>query len=53
MSKGYVIVAMQEDYVKQACLLAKSIQQTQTINNISIVKSDKVPNEHKNLFDKK
>tara|TARA_A100001035_G_C27779126_1_gene500725 strand:+ start:1679 stop:2485 length:807 start_codon:yes stop_codon:yes gene_type:complete len=52
MSKGYVIVAMQEDYVKQACLLAKSIKQTQTINNISIVTSDKVPDEHKNLFDK-
>lgn len=52
MSKGYLIVAMGADYVLQACLCATSIKRTQTINNVSIVTSDTIPEKYINLFDK-
>ena len=52
MDKGYVMVAMGDDYVRQACLCAMSIKKTQTINNVSIVTSDTVPEEYKSVFDK-
>ena len=52
MSKGYIMVAMGDNYVLQACLCAMSIKKTQSIKNISIFTSYKVPNEQKNLFDK-
>ena len=51
MTKGYLLVAMGNDYVEQAYLCAKSIRDTQTINNVSIVTSDVVPEEYKSVFD--
>lgn len=52
MSKGYLLVAMGNDYVMQACLCASSIKKTQSISNVSIMTNDIVPAEYKNLFDK-
>lgn len=52
MTRGYIMVAMGEDYVKQAYLCAKSIIATQSIKNVSLVTSDKVPAEYKSVFDK-
>ena len=51
MSKGYVMIAMGNDYVTQAYICAKSINATQTINNVSLVTSDIVPDEYKSVFD--
>ena len=51
MSKGYIMTAMGDNYVQQAYLCAKSIKATQTINNVSLVTSDTVPNEYKSVFD--
>lgn len=51
MSKGYLMIAMGNDYVLQACLCAISIKKTQSINNVSIVTSDVVPERYKYLFD--
>ena len=51
MSKGYVMIAMGNDYVTQAYICAKSIKATQTINNVSLVTSDIVPDEYKSVFD--
>ena len=50
MTKGYIMVAMGDDYVRQAYLCAVSIKKTQTINNVSIVTSDTVPEEYKSVF---
>ena len=52
MTKGYIMVAMGNDYVKQAYLCAKSIVATQSIKNVSLVTSDVVPEEYKSVFDK-
>tara|TARA_B100001057_G_scaffold499748_1_gene611625 strand:- start:12754 stop:13560 length:807 start_codon:yes stop_codon:yes gene_type:complete len=52
MDKGYLVMAMGEDYVLQACLLAMSIKKTQNIKNISLVTSDTVPDQYVSLFDK-
>ena len=51
MSKGYLLVAMGDNYIKQACLCALSIKKTQTLSNVSIMTSDIVPNNYKHLFD--
>lgn len=52
MSKGYLLVALGKTYVEQAYLCAKSIKETQKINNVSIVTSDKVPSQFSDVFDK-
>jgi hypothetical protein len=55
MSQGFIVLAQNSniDYVKQAYALALSIKSTQpTINNISIVTNDIVPEEYQNVFDK-
>ncbi len=52
MDKGYIMVAMGDNYVLQACLCAMSIKKTQSIKNISLVTSDRVPRRYKRLFDK-
>ena len=52
MNKGYMMVAMGDNYVLQACLCAMSIKQSQNINNVSLVTSDNVPEQYRNLFDK-
>lgn len=52
MSKGYLLVAMGNEYVEQACLCALSIKKTQSISNVSIMTNDVVPEKYKNLFDK-
>ena len=54
MSKGFVVLAQNSDvnYVRQAYALALSIKATQpTINNISIVTNDVVPEEYQAAFD--
>lgn len=50
MSKGYVIVASGEEYLKQAILCAKSIRKTQSLNNISLLTNEVVKDT--SLFDK-
>ena len=52
MDKGYLMIAMGDVYVLQACLLALSIKKTQKINNVSLVTSDDVPEQYVSLFDK-
>ena len=52
MSRGYMLVALGNDYVEQACLCAASIKKTQTISNVSIMTNDSVPQKYKGLFDK-
>ena len=52
MSKGYLLVAMGNEYVEQACLCAASIKKTQSISNVSIMTNDVVPEKYKKLFDK-
>ena len=52
MSKGYIIIATGTEYIKQAYLCAKSIKHTQTINNVSLLTGDKVPDEYTDVFDK-
>ena len=55
MTKGYVVLAQNSDinYIRQAYALALSIKKFQpTINNISLVTNDVVPDEYKLVFDK-
>ena len=52
MSKGYLLVAMGNEYVEQACLCAASIKKTQSISNVSIMTNDVVPEKYKKLFHK-
>ena len=52
MSKGYLLVAMGNEYVDQACFCALSIKKTQSISNVSIMTNDVVPAKYKKLFDK-
>jgi hypothetical protein len=54
MSKGFLVLAQNSDvnYIRQAYALALSIRATQpTINNISIVTNDAVPEEYQTAFD--
>jgi hypothetical protein len=54
MSKGFLVLAQNSDvdYVRQAYALALSIKATQpTINNISLVTNDVVPEEYRSVFD--
>ena len=55
MSKGFLVLAQNTDtvdYVQQAYALALSIKHTQhTVNNISIITNDTVPDEYKTIFD--
>ena len=55
MTQGYVVIAQNNttDYVRQAYALALSIKATQpTINSISLVTNDVVPEEYLSAFDK-
>ena len=55
MNKGFLVLAQNSDvdYVRQAYFLALSLKQTQsTVNNISLVTNDKVPDEYAHAFDK-
>lgn len=56
ITKGFIVVAQNSeeiDYVKQAYVLALSIKKTQpTINNISLITNDQVPEEYLEVFDK-
>jgi len=54
MTRGFLVLAQNSsvDYVRQAYGLALSIKATQpTINNISLVTNDLVPEEYKTVFD--
>lgn len=54
MTQGFLVIAQNSDvdYVRQAYALALSIKATQpTINNISIVTNDPVPEEYQQVFD--
>lgn len=56
MSQGFVVLAQNSeniDYVRQAYYLALSIKKSQpTINNVSIVTNDQVPEKYQHAFDK-
>jgi hypothetical protein len=55
VNRGFLVVAQNSDvdYVRQAYALALSIKSTQpTINNISIVTNDLVPEEYQSVFDR-
>lgn len=55
MTKGFLVLAQNSsvDYIRQAYALALSIKSTQpTINKISIVTNDIVPEEYQTAFDK-
>ena len=51
MARGYILVATGKDYIKQAYICAKSIKETQRIDNVSVVTNDEVPAEYKHVFD--
>lgn len=55
MSKGFLVLAQNTetvDYVRQAYALALSIKATQcSINNISLITNDSVPQEYRDVFD--
>jgi hypothetical protein len=54
MTRGFLVLAQNSsvDYIRQAYALALSIKATQpTINNISLVTNDVVPEEYQNIFD--
>jgi hypothetical protein len=52
MDKGYLILAVGDEYIIQACLCAMSIKCTQQISNVSLVTDTAVPKKYKKLFDK-
>lgn len=53
MSKGFVVLAQGESYIRQAYALALSIKFSQkTYKNISIITNDVVPDEYQHIFDK-
>lgn len=55
MTQGFLVIAQNSDvdYVRQAYALALSIRATQpTINNISLVTNDPVPEKYQQAFDK-
>lgn len=51
MSKGYLMLAIDPEYITQACLCAMSIKLSQNINNVSIMTNEPVPDKYKDLFD--
>jgi hypothetical protein len=56
MSKGFILYASntdKDDYVRMACALAMSIKLTQpnTLNNVSIITDNDIPDKYKHLFD--
>lgn len=54
-TKGIVVLAQNNDcdnYVEQACLLAMSLQATNSNDKISIITNDQVPAEYQELFDR-
>lgn len=52
MSKGFVMLAVGEEYVKQAILCAMSIKNSGNTYPISVMTNDVVPSEYLQLFDK-
>lgn len=52
MSKGYLILAVGDEYLTQACLCAMSIKNSQKLNNVSIATNSVVPKKYRSLFDK-
>lgn len=52
MSKGFVMMAIGDDYVAQACLCAMSIKQSGNMYPVSIITNNKVPSLYQTLFDK-
>ena len=51
-SKGFLIFAQGEEYLRQAYALALSIKITQPIHNsVSVVTSNQMPEKYKNIFD--
>ncbi len=54
MSKGYIVIAQNSkvDYLRQAYALALSLKATQsTVNNLTVLTNDKVPDKYKQVFD--
>lgn len=55
MSKGFLVLAQNSndvDYIRQAYALALSVKHSQLgVQNISLVTSDPVPEEYRNIFD--
>ena len=52
MTKGFLLFAVGQEYVKQACLCAMSIQATKNNYPVSLITSNKVPKKYKAVFDK-
>jgi hypothetical protein len=55
MTRGIVVLAQNNkkvNYVKQACLLALSLQVTNPETKISIISNNRIPLKYKKLFDK-
>ena len=55
MTQGFLVLAQNSDtdYIRQAYALALSIKSTQpTVNNVSLVTNDSVPEEYQSAFDK-
>lgn len=52
MSKGYVIVACGNDYVKQAYLCSLSIKATQAVNNVTLITDRPIDEKYSIHFDK-
>jgi len=50
--QGYLMFAVGDTCIEQACLCAMSIKATQSMNNVSIVTDDTIPSKYKKLFDK-
>lgn len=51
MSKGFVMMAVGDNYVLQACLCAMSIKQSGNEYPVSIITNDVVPKQYISLFD--
>jgi hypothetical protein len=51
MSKGYLIIASGEEYIKQAYLCALSIRATQTMHNVSLITTDDISETVHSVFD--
>lgn len=54
MSKGFLIFAdntNKVNYLEQAYVLALSIKNTQTVNNVTVVTNEEVPDKYKQVFD--
>lgn len=53
MSKGFILLAENDEYVTMASALAMSIKNSQPseLSNISLITDDKVPEKYRSLFD--